>query len=107
MKKIVVLVRTDIGMHTSKHKGKMAAQVGHAVRGLRDRTTKSAMICVRVDDLTMLEDIVNKATYEKLDNVIITDSGKTLFKEPTITCGAIGPGDPEVIDKLTGHLKLI
>jgi PTH2 family peptidyl-tRNA hydrolase len=39
---------------------------------------------------------------------LIEDKGLTEFKgKVTITCCAIGPEDPEKIDKITGHLKLL
>ena len=39
---------------------------------------------------------------------LIEDKGLTEFGgEVTITCCAIGPDDPEKIDKITGHLKLL
>lgn len=39
---------------------------------------------------------------------LITDSGKTEFHgEPTDTCLAIGPGEADKIDEITGHLQLL
>ena len=38
---------------------------------------------------------------------MIIDLGKTEFNgEPTKTCLAIGPNKTELIDSITGHLKL-
>jgi PTH2 family peptidyl-tRNA hydrolase len=42
-----------------------------------------------------------------LTTALITDAGKTFFKEPTKTCLAIGPDKEEKIDRITGKLKLV
>lgn len=58
-----------------------------------------------------LSDVVE--SYEKAKKAgipcaLIEDKGLTEFKgKITITCCAIGPDDPEKIDKITGHLKLL
>jgi PTH2 family peptidyl-tRNA hydrolase len=52
-------------------------------------------------------EIYNKAKEAGLEVHIITDSGRTEFKEPTKTCLAIGPDLSEKIDTITGHLKLL
>lgn len=36
----------------------------------------------------------------------IVDSGRTVFSEPTLTCFGLGPADRDVINELTGSLKL-
>lgn len=36
----------------------------------------------------------------------IVDHGRTTFKQETLTCVGIGPGNRPAIDELTGHLKL-
>jgi len=58
-----------------------------------------------------LNDVVTayqKAKMEGIPCSLIEDKGLTEFGgEPTITCCAIGPEDPEKIDRITGHLKLL
>lgn len=66
-----------------------------------------AKVCVRVDSIEDLMDIHQKAKQAGLEVHMITDSGKTEFKEPTVTCLAIGPDYDENIDPVTGHLKLL
>lgn len=66
-----------------------------------------AKICARVDSLEQLLDVQKKAEEAGLEVHVITDSGKTEFKEPTVTCLAIGPDFEDRIDPITGHLKLL
>ena len=66
-----------------------------------------AKICVQVDSEEALLEIHEKALEAGLESHLITDSGKTEFKEPTNTCLAIGPDEAEKIDPITGHLKLL
>jgi PTH2 family peptidyl-tRNA hydrolase len=66
-----------------------------------------AKVCCRVDTEEELLDIYEKAKAAGLEVHLITDSGKTEFKEPTKTCLAIGPDLAEKIDPITGHLKLL
>jgi peptidyl-tRNA hydrolase (EC 3.1.1.29) len=40
-------------------------------------------------------------------NYLVCDRGLTQFKEPTITCLGIGPDKDEVVDRLTGGMKLV
>jgi len=63
-------------------------------------------IYVYVNSEEELLDIYNKADIKYKS--LIQDSGLTEFKGiPTYTCCAIGPDYSEVIDKITGHLKLL
>lgn len=66
-----------------------------------------AKVCVRVDSLAELEDIAAKARAAGLEVHVVTDSGLTEFKGPTVTCLAIGPDYADNIDPITGHLKLL
>lgn len=112
-------MRTDLGMR----KGKMIAQGAHASIGaasitevfIGDRddwktwnafgTTK---ICVRVGSEQELMVIYAEAMKAKLPVYLVTDSGKTEFHgEATRTCLAIGPAKSDLIDKITGDLKLL
>jgi len=98
-------------------KGKMVAQSCHASveavlcsdkdkvdEWLSEGGKKSVL---KVADKKELIEYLKKARKEKLIAVKITDAGKTFFKKPTITCGAIGPDAEEKIDKIVGHLKLL
>jgi len=64
-------------------------------------------ITVSVDSEEELLELYEQAQKAELPCILITDSGKTEFKKPTITCIVIGPGYVEDIDKITKHLKLL
>jgi len=117
--KQVIVMRNDLNMR----KGKMCAQAAHAsiqfmknlvmcdvgpsrieIDWLDYGMTK---ICVRVDSEAELMDIFNQAKEAKLTVHLVTDAGLTEFKEPTITCLAIGPNRAEDINKITGKLTLL
>jgi PTH2 family peptidyl-tRNA hydrolase len=66
-----------------------------------------AKICVRTDSLEEFHAVANKARQAGLEVHIVTDSGKTEFKEPTVTCMAIGPDYSDKLDPITGHLNLL
>jgi PTH2 family peptidyl-tRNA hydrolase len=65
-------------------------------------------ICVGVDSEQELEDVYTKAREAGLPSALIIDSGLTEFGGvPTKTCCGIGPAKAEIIDGITGHLKLL
>lgn len=66
-------------------------------------------ICVGVNSEKELWEIYQAARKLKVVPCsIITDAGYTEFHGvPTKTAVAIGPWDAEVIDEITGHLKLL
>jgi PTH2 family peptidyl-tRNA hydrolase len=66
-----------------------------------------AKVCCRVESEDELMEIYHKAKESGLEAHLITDSGKTEFKEPTKTCLAIGPDFVDKINPITGHLKLL
>jgi PTH2 family peptidyl-tRNA hydrolase len=131
MSKQVLVVRKDLNMR----KGKMAAQAAHAslavffdrlkLTGPGKMITDAswrlyndaerewiegsfAKICVGVDSEEELLDVFRKAKEARLLCSIITDAGKTEFKGvPTKTCVAIGPDREDLIDTITGHLRLL
>jgi PTH2 family peptidyl-tRNA hydrolase len=114
--KQVVVVRKDIKMG----RGKLAVQVAHAavecamesaVRNSkkveewrRDGAKKIVVKADSLEDLFLLQESARKA---KIVNYLVCDRGLTEFKEPTITCLGMGPDKDEVLDKLTGGLKLV
>lgn len=117
-RKQVIVLRKDLGMR----KGKMVAQGAHASLGailhegklktnddvkawLEGRFTK---VCVSVNSEEELLEVYNKAKSLKLNCSLIRDAGLTEFDGvPTLTAVAVGPGKPEVVDKVTGQLKLL
>lgn len=128
--KQVIVMRTDLNMR----KGKMAAQAGHAAmafltnklnfrssaEGLNmykilltdaeDAWLRSsyAKICVGVDSLEALQNIIFKAKEVGLVCHFITDNGATEFHGiPTLTCCAIGPDYSDKIDIVTKNLRLL
>lgn len=114
--KLVVCVRTDLGMG----KGKLAAQVGHAsvdaaLSARRsDRSTfddwKQAgqpKVVVGVSGLDELQEIQRDAEAANLATTRVVDAGRTQLEPGTATCVAVGPAAGERIDPVTGHLSLL
>ena len=65
---------------------------------------KKIALYVKTDE--ELVDIWQKAAKAGLPTALIKDAGLTEFNGvPTLTAVGIGPADPELIDKITGHLK--
>lgn len=65
-------------------------------------------ICVGCNSEDELLKYYNLAKSKGILCSLITDSGLTEFHNiPTNTCIAIGPDLSEVIDEITGHLKLL
>lgn len=98
-------------------KGKMVAQGSHASLGsfLKSKPeaqakwfdTGQTKICVSVDSEQELIDIFEAGGRANLPTTIIRDSGRTEFKEPTLTAVCIGPADEGLINEITGNLKLL
>jgi PTH2 family peptidyl-tRNA hydrolase len=129
--KQVIVMRKDLGMR----KGKMIAQGAHAslavffnrvvLSGPGKMITKAswklhneaeldwitgsfAKICVYVESEEELLDIYEKAKSKGILCALITDSGKTEFGGvPTKTCCAVGPDREDVVDSITGNLRLL
>ena len=65
-------------------------------------------VTVVVNSEQELIDMYNQALLLKIPCSLVRDNGLTEFGGiPTYTVAAIGPGYSSVIDKLTGHLKLL
>ncbi len=130
--KQVIIIRKDLNMR----KGKMVAQGAHASmkaildQGLYKEHTLNDIpnefslfmspemedwlqgiftkICVSVDSEAELLTLYNMAYNMDLPCSLIEDVGKTEFKGvATHTAVAIGPANAEVVDTITGHLKLL
>lgn len=113
--KLVLVVRSDLNMSC----GKVAAQAGHAVfqsteeARLTHPNWVKTWICegqkkvvLRVDSERKLLALKEKAEKIGLPNALIRDLGLTELPPNTITCLAIGPAPSNMVDKVTGNLKL-
>ena len=111
--KQVILVRDDLKLP----KGKMAVQVAHAAVEAAFRVDHDTLsewqsfgmkkVVLKVKDLQELFSYQNKAKSKSVVTAVITDAGLTTIDPGTITCCAIGPAKSELIDTITGDLKLI
>ena len=111
---MAILVRSDIKMS----KGKVLAQVGHAVV---DATVKAyarstifykwqqdgeKIVVLKVPNEKTLDTIMEIAGRKKVHNGIVIDAGLTEISPGIKTVGYVGPDYDTKIDKLVGQLKL-
>ena len=112
--KLVLLVRTDLGMSL----GKIAVQAAHAAvaaalaaRGSSDFAAWLAdgqpKVALRVADDEELSRVAAAARAAGLPVEVVRDAGRTQLAPGTPTCCAIGPAENARIDALTGGLRLL
>jgi len=111
--KQVIVVRQDLKLP----KGKLAAQVGHAcVEAFRKADKADAnnwanqgqkKVVLKAEDEKTLRLLLIEAKNLGLPVSLITDAGRTCIAPGTTTCLGIGPADEDIIDELTGDLKLL
>jgi len=113
--KQVIVVRTDLDMG----KGKIAAQVGHACVLGAEHVRKSnpdwfkewwdgqEKVVVKVSSLKELEEIKEHAILLNIPWSEVTDAGHTQIEPGTTTCISVGPAPEDIVDKITGNLKLL
>jgi PTH2 family peptidyl-tRNA hydrolase len=110
--KQAIVARTDLGMG----RGKLAAQVAHAslsaYEDTSDRTRKQwkgegqKKIVLKADGESELFRLADAAERRGLPNAIVRDAGHTQLDPGTVTCLAVGPGDEDEVDRVTGDLSL-
>jgi PTH2 family peptidyl-tRNA hydrolase len=114
--KLVLVVRTDLGMT----KGKIAAQCSHATLACykalkaiespvltRWERLGQAKVSVQVkgeDELLLLQ---ARAMSVGLCAKVIHDAGRTQIASGSATVLGVGPGPRSVVDQVTGGLKLL
>ncbi|KAK3063142.1 hypothetical protein LTS18_002652 [Coniosporium uncinatum] len=119
--KLVLVVRTDLGMT----KGKIAAQASHATlacykslaslssshpshnllrRWERQGQAKVALQVKSEDDLLLLQ---AQAVSLGICAKVIHDAGRTQIASGSATVLGVGPAPKGMVDKVTGHLKLL
>ncbi len=114
--KQVIVVRADLRMG----KGKLASQVAHAAVGASNLVRElkrewydewmeegQRKVVVKVEGLEELLKVKEKADEAGIPNLLIEDAGLTQLPPKTITCLGIGPAPEELIDEVTGGLKLL
>ena len=70
-------------------------------------TKGMAKVCLKVNSEEELLECHARAREAGIESHLIRDSGKTEFDGvPTLTACAIGPDDPDSIDRITGELTL-
>ena len=111
--KQVILVRNDLKLP----KGKLAVQSAHASLEAALKSPKHTVdewrseggkkVVLKVESLEELRTYESLARKEKLISALITDAGHTTVSPGTVTCLGIGPDKEEMIDKVTGKLKML
>lgn len=61
---------------------------------------------LKVDSEQELLEVIRNAKQAGLITSLIQDAGRTQVESGTRTVGGIGPARGDLIDKVTGHLKL-
>lgn len=111
-----IIVRVDIKMG----RGKLAAQVAHAAvtAAERARVEKPAWfndwinsgqkkVVLKVNNLEELLQLYSRARDLGLPAALVSDMGLTQLPPGTVTALAIGPAPDELVDTITGGLKLL
>jgi PTH2 family peptidyl-tRNA hydrolase len=114
--KQVIAVRTDLGMS----RGKIAVQVAHGSVSSAEqaRVHKQDVwkawfregqkkVAVKVSSEEELLELRRQAVGHSLPHAIIRDAGMTELPPGTITVLGIGPAKAEIVDEVTGDLKLL
>ncbi|KAI8188755.1 Peptidyl-tRNA hydrolase 2 [Colletotrichum sp. SAR 10_65] len=122
--KLVLVVRTDLGMT----KGKMAAQASHATLACYKSLSKAATrdpssaaakilsrwerlgqakIAVQIKDQNEMLELMGKARSLGITAEVIADAGRTQIEAGSLTVLGVGPAPKSLVDQITSHLKLL
>ncbi|KAM6164972.1 peptidyl-tRNA hydrolase 2, mitochondrial [Rhynchocyon petersi] len=113
--KMILVVRNDLKMG----KGKVAAQCAHAAVSAYKQVQRRSpellkeweycgqpKVVVKAPDEETLVELLTHAKVLGLTVSLIQDAGRTQIAPGSRTVLGIGPGPADLIDKVTGHLKL-
>jgi len=114
--KLILVIRMDLKMG----KGKMAAQCSHAAVSAYKRLEKDnpvmlkkwefcgqPKVAVKTNTEEDLHDLCAAARTLGLVTAMVQDAGRTQIAPGSITTLAVGPGPAQLVDQVTGHLKLL
>ncbi|XP_064118489.1 peptidyl-tRNA hydrolase 2, mitochondrial-like isoform X1 [Macrobrachium nipponense] len=113
--KLVLVVRSDLKMG----KGKAAAQCCHATLKAFKQLQKTnrrllraweingqPKVVLKIDDEESMLDLASLAREVGLTVSLIQDAGRTQIAPGSRTVLGVGPGPVDLVDQITGHLKL-
>ena len=101
-----MVVRTDIKMG----KGKIAAQCCHAAIGAYKQADKAKIRKWENEAYAKVVLNYNLRELARANGVayyLVTDAGRTQLPKSTVTVLGLGPDEDDVLDKITGDLKLL
>ncbi|PWB85568.1 peptidyl-tRNA hydrolase [Methanobrevibacter thaueri] len=111
--KQVMIVRTDLKMR----KGKIAAQCCHGSIGAYKKSPADkvrkweneayAKVILKVQTLEELTALKKVADEKGIANYLVVDAGRTQIPTSSVTVLALGPDEDDIIDEVTGDLKLL
>ena len=111
--KQVMIVRTDLKMR----KGKIAAQCCHGAIGAYKKSPADkirkweneayAKVVLKVQTKEELIELKKLADDNGISNYLVVDAGRTQIPTSSSTVLALGPDEDEILDKITGDLKLL
>lgn len=111
--KLVLVVRKDLKMGV----GKIAAQCSHASIHAYQNSKKTTLfwwalsgqkkIVVSCLSEEALYEVRDKANTLGVSTNLVRDAGHTQVDPGTITVMAVGPAKEELVDQITGDLKLL
>ncbi|KAM5179660.1 peptidyl-tRNA hydrolase 2, mitochondrial [Mantella aurantiaca] len=113
--KMVLVVRNDLKMG----KGKVAAQCSHAAVSAYKQLLKrnpellkqweycgQPKVVLKAPDEEAFVELLSQAKQLGLTVSLIQDAGRTQIAPGSRTVLGVGPGPCDLVDKVTGHLKL-
>ena len=113
MFKQVIVVRKDLKMGI----GKLCTQCCHASLGAVKKANEDVVkkwekeggkkVVLKVKNLGQLKRIYEKCKKAKIPCFLVRDAGLTQLRRGSITTLGIGPAKEEIIDRITGKLKLL
>ena len=111
--KQVIVIRNDLKLS----KGKLAAQACHASLEAYKRAEQNDIdewensgvkkVVLKVQSEKELLNIFELLKTEKMKPALIKDAGLTEVAPGTITCLGVGPLREDVVDRVTGKLKML